>query len=93
MSDLYWLRPGWKQARCARCGVTIWPDGDPDWGLCYNCFTDDLNRRHSEPEVPYPCDICGKRPAVTGVNGFGVCSQECANKATACALSGFGVYP
>jgi len=28
------------------------------------------------------CDICGQHEAVTGVNGYGVCSQECANVAT-----------
>jgi hypothetical protein len=28
------------------------------------------------------CDICGQHGAVTGVNGYGVCSKECANVAT-----------
>jgi hypothetical protein len=38
VSDLYWLRPGWTDACCARCGAKIWPDGDPDWGFCVGCF-------------------------------------------------------
>lgn len=27
------------------------------------------------------CDVCGQHEAVTGVNGYGVCSEECAHKA------------
>ena len=27
------------------------------------------------------CDICGERTPVTGVKGYSVCSQECADKA------------
>lgn len=34
----WWMEPGWRQTRCAKCGADIWPDGDPDWGLCYECF-------------------------------------------------------
>ena len=45
MTDLWWLRPEWKEAICAQCGTKIWPEGDPDWGLCYACFTEHLNRR------------------------------------------------
>lgn len=29
------------------------------------------------------CAICEKGEAVTGVNGYGVCSEECAHKAEA----------
>jgi hypothetical protein len=33
--------------------------------------------RKQEQEIMYPCDICGKAAAVTGRNGYGVCSEEC----------------
>lgn len=83
MSDLYWLRPGWTDARCGCCGEKIWPEGDPDWGMCYGCFSSHLDQQY--PEEQYPdepiCDICNQYPAVTGVNGFGVCSEYCANEA------------
>ena len=36
--SLWWLRPGWTDARCS-CGAKIWPEGDPDWGACYTCFS------------------------------------------------------
>lgn len=32
--SLWWLQPGWTETPCARCGQTIYPEGDPDWGLC-----------------------------------------------------------
>lgn len=37
MSDLWWLKPEWKEATCSQCGSQIWPDGDPDWGVCWPC--------------------------------------------------------
>ena len=83
MSDLWWLSPGWKNARCS-CGQNIWDSGgDPDWGMCYECFCESHSKA---PEIhqSYPdpmCDICNEHTAVTGVNGYGVCSQECADKA------------
>jgi len=81
---LWWLDPSWKEARCPQCGNKIWPEGDPDWGLCYNCFGEKLEneRRQTEHEMMYPCDICGKNSAVAGVNGYGVCSEECDRIAT-----------
>ena len=79
MSDFYWLEPEWKKTRCACCGNIIWPEGDPDWGMCYDCFSNYLNQRY-EPGPVYICDICGKKEAITEVNGFGVCSQQCADE-------------
>lgn len=76
--NLWWLQPGWTDARC-HCGEKIWPEGDPDWGECYECFSETLRRREPEPEPMYQCDICDKGQAVTGVNGYGVCSEECAH--------------
>lgn len=48
--SLWWLQPGWEETLCARCGAKIWPEGDPDWGLCFRCFSDDLNQRQQEQE-------------------------------------------
>lgn len=74
--SLWWLQPGWTSARCA-CGRRIWPEGDPDWGACYECFT--ASRRQPEPQYEPPplCHICGQHPAVAGSNGYGVCSEAC----------------
>jgi hypothetical protein len=46
--SLWWLQPGWDQARCPNCGKRIWPEGDPDWGACYECFTAQLADRERE---------------------------------------------
>lgn len=77
--SLWWLQPGWKAAACQDCGVNIWDaGGDPDHGVCPECF----DHNHSEPEPPSPlCDICSRREAVAGVNGYSVCSEECAHSA------------
>lgn len=39
---LWWLQPGWTETTCTACGAKIWPEGDPDWGFCYPCFTAQL---------------------------------------------------
>jgi len=36
--SLWWLQPGWTDAQCGNCGSTIYPEGDPDWGLCWPCM-------------------------------------------------------
>ena len=72
---LWWLQSGWTDATCADCGRRIWPDGDPDWGRCVDCFEQDVT-----PPAPR-CDICGCHDQAACVNGFGVCSQECADEA------------
>lgn len=76
--SLWWLQPDWTSAVCA-CGRNIWDSGgDPDHGICYDCF----NTRYEKNNWPSPkCDICGQHEAVTGENGYGVCSQGCAEKA------------
>lgn len=79
----YWLQPGWTSTRCS-CGKKIWPEGDPDWGMCYECMCASHQQEDPGPEqYPYSplCDICGKHEAVTGVNGFGVCSEYCTHEA------------
>lgn len=82
--SLWWLQPGWKSTTCQCCGANIWNSGgDPDWGECYECFG--MNSSQEYPEEPFPdsppCEICGKNEAVTGENGWGVCSEECADEA------------
>lgn len=42
---MWWLDPSWRKAECARCGDNIWNSGgDPDWSLCFRCFS----KRHRE---------------------------------------------
>jgi len=50
--NFWWMEPGWKQTTCAKCGAVIWPDGDPDWGLCFDCFSLEHPRKQQE-EQPY----------------------------------------
>lgn len=46
--SLWWLQPGWTDACCARCGQRIYPEGDPDWGMCFQCFSEDMDRQREE---------------------------------------------
>lgn len=65
--SLWWLQPGWTETRCS-CGAKIWPEGDPDWGACFQCFSAQLAEQHSpqylgvdfgkEPGVTV-CNLCG----------------------------------
>lgn len=47
---LWWLQPGWTQARCA-CGAQIYPEGDPDWGRCFQCFTEEMEQARQYEEM------------------------------------------
>jgi hypothetical protein len=39
MSSFWWMKPGWKSTVCS-CGANIWESGgDPDHGVCYDCFS------------------------------------------------------
>lgn len=72
--SLWWLQPGWKETPCSLCGATIWPEGDPDWGLCARCF----DQRHDrESEQAPTCDVCHQHPAIASAAGKAVCSVEC----------------
>lgn len=42
---LWWLQPGWTDATCSCCGAKIYPEGDPDWGKCFSCFSAELDER------------------------------------------------
>lgn len=48
--SLWWLQQGWTSACCAQCGAKIWPEGDPDWGLCWPCKSDENRTRGAEDE-------------------------------------------
>lgn len=50
--SLWWLQPGWTATCCAQCGSQIWPQGDPDWGLCEPCFTQSLQQQYPEEQFP-----------------------------------------
>lgn len=47
----WWLQEGWTSAICPRCGNKIWPEGDPDWGLCFDCFEEELIKRKEEERL------------------------------------------
>ena len=37
--SFWWLRPGWGNAACCKCGCNIKrAGGDPDMGICPDCF-------------------------------------------------------
>lgn len=47
MSNFWWLQNEWKKTLCANCGVNIWDEGgDPDHGVCYECFNINLNQKN-----------------------------------------------
>lgn len=52
--SLWWLQPGWTDTTCASCGAKIWPEGDPDWGKCFRCFTDELEARKFYESIEQP---------------------------------------
>ena len=46
--SLWWLQPGWGDARC-HCGRNIRASGgDPDWGECYEHFSERDERQRQE---------------------------------------------
>jgi hypothetical protein len=45
---LWWLEPGWTDACCCYCGARIHPEGDPDWGRCFQCFSEEMGQREAE---------------------------------------------
>jgi len=51
MSNLWWLQEGWTDTLCVRCGTKIWPEGDPDTGFCYSCFTANVERQKYEDQM------------------------------------------
>lgn len=55
--SLYWLQPEWKLRCCANCGIRIWPEGDPDWGYCVDCY--DNKMKTTENFLEYACEKAG----------------------------------
>ena len=48
---MWWMRPEWKDTLCARCGRNIWDSGgDPDHGVCYDCFVELWREREQEAD-------------------------------------------
>jgi len=83
MSDLWWLDKGWTSATCPNCGRNIWDSGgDPDMGICYDCFSQQYDERIEQIEPPpLICEICSNGQAVTQTNGYCVCSEQCDREA------------
>lgn len=50
---MWWLQPGWTEATCPDCGKKIWPEGDPDWGRCVECFQARLDEEKALREQEY----------------------------------------
>lgn len=48
--SLWWLQPGWTETCCGRCGSKIYPEGDPDWGLCWPCMQHQTEMQKREAE-------------------------------------------
>ena len=57
--SLWWLQPGWTETCCAQCGQRIWPEGDPDHGVCFSCFNVNWARDHGEEQRYDQCQKCG----------------------------------
>jgi len=57
MSSLWWLQEGWTSAVCP-CGRNIWDSGgDPDHGLCYDCWWSRHEEQQPCPPQPYPEEV------------------------------------
>ncbi len=50
--SLWWLQPGWTETLCGNCGAKIWPEGDPDHGLCYQCWNAKWEADHQPEQFP-----------------------------------------
>lgn len=50
MTNFWWMQPGWTDALCGQCGQKIWPEGDPDHGVCYQCFMHNAQAEEHEQE-------------------------------------------
>lgn len=54
--SFWWMDPGWKQTLCSKCNINIWESGgDPDHGVCYECFMEAHPRKQPEPTVEEMC--------------------------------------
>lgn len=49
--SFWWLEPGWTETCCANCGAKIWPEGDPDQGVCFSCFQQAWHEQDQQERV------------------------------------------
>lgn len=63
------INRGFSEREAVRIGEDAWED---------ECLQ---GLHHSRPDDRITCDICKKAEAVTGSNGYAVCSESCCNKA------------
>lgn len=49
--SLWWLQPGWTETRCQCCGGKIWPEGDPDMGVCFSCYQREWNDKAQQEDA------------------------------------------
>lgn len=48
--SLWWMKPGWTSTCCGNCGATIYPEGDPDWGMCWPCMEQQGREQQADAE-------------------------------------------
>ncbi len=63
------INRGFSEHEAVKIGEDAWEDEQME-----------KSQRH-QPDERVTCDICKKDEAVTGSNGYAVCSEACSNKA------------
>ncbi len=63
------INRGFSEREAVKIGEDAWEDEQME-----------RSQRH-QPDERIACDICKKDEAVTGSNGYAVCSESCSNKA------------
>jgi hypothetical protein len=63
------INRGFSEREAVRIGEDAWEDAQME------------RQQRIRPDDRITCDICKKYEAVTGSNGYAVCSEECCNKA------------
>ena len=63
------INRGFSEREAVRIGEDAWED-------------EQIEKQHrARPDDRITCDICKRDEAVTGSNGYAVCSEACCNKA------------
>lgn len=63
------INRGFSERESVRIGEDAWEDEQME------------RQQRTRPDDRITCDICKKDEAVTGSNGYAVCSEACCNKA------------
>lgn len=63
------INRGFSEREAVRIGEDSWEDAQME------------RQQRIRPDDRITCDICKKDEAVTGSNGYAVCSEACCNKA------------